>query len=412
MRIWIINNYAVEPKYGGMQRHANFAKFLTQMGHDVTVFAGSHIHQTDIQLINGKEKFQIVEEYPLRWINVKTLTYGKSMKKRVVSMFQFYFNVLKAAKSQEKPDVIIGSSAHPLASVAAIRMGKKFGCMSIAEVRDLWPESIVAYSIAKRTNPIIRLLYKLEKWIYTKADRVIFTMEGGRDYIIERGWDLEHGGSVDLSKVYHINNGVDLEQFDRNAAEQAFADADLDDPDTFKVVYGGSNAKSDGIRILVDVAKILEERGCDKIRLLIFGRGDQQTVLRERIKELGLKNIHIKDAIGKEKVPYMLSRADACLLHWLPTPIVRYGMSLNKTFEYMASAKPLISNNSPKYDVIKKFGCGVSADVKTAEEYAELIEKIYRAPKSEYDTYCQNSRSAAKSFDFASLTKDLLRVIM
>lgn len=32
-------------------------------------------------------------------------------------------------------------------------------------------------------------LRRLEKWIYEKADDVVFTCEGGYDYIVEQGWE-------------------------------------------------------------------------------------------------------------------------------------------------------------------------------------------------------------------------------
>ncbi len=408
MRIWLINNYAPEPKYGGMQRHANFAKYLTQMGHEVTVFAGSHIHNSDIQLIEGKEKFQIVNDYPFRWVNVKTLTYGKSMKKRVVSMFQFYLNTWKAAKTLEKPDVIIGSSAHPLAPVAAIRMGKKFGCMSIAEVRDLWPESIVTYNVAKRTNPIIRLLYKLEKWIYTKADRVIFTMEGGRDYIIEQGWDLEHGGSVDLSKVYHINNGVDLEQFDRNAAEQAFADADLDDPDTIKVIYTGSIRKANySILILPEVAKVLRAKSDLPIKILVYGKGDCLDEMVQKCKEEQITNITFKGWVSKEQIPYVLSKAAVTILNCDSNGIIqRFGGSQNKLFEYLASGKPIISGEDHKYSLIQNKNCGISRQMHSAQDVADAILQLLREPIA-----YAHIRAVAEEFDFKVLTEKGLELI-
>ena len=78
MKIWIINNYAVMPKHGALTRSYQFAKHLTEKGHDVTVFAGSHVHNTEIQLITGKEKFRLEPDCPFPWVHIKTLTYGSA----------------------------------------------------------------------------------------------------------------------------------------------------------------------------------------------------------------------------------------------------------------------------------------------------------------------------------------------
>ena len=79
------------------------------------------------------------------------------------------------------------------------------------------------------------MLYILEKWIYKSADSIIFSMEGGKDYIIEKGWDAGHGGPVDLKKVYHINNGVDSELFDYNKNHYVIEDKDLCNSDVLRL---------------------------------------------------------------------------------------------------------------------------------------------------------------------------------
>mgnify|MGYP002508161968 CR=1 FL=1 len=72
--------------------------------------------------------------------------------------------------------------------------------------------SHVEYNKMSKKNPVIQILYQLEKWIYKKADRIIFTMPGGQEYIRDRGWDR----IINLDKVYHLNNGVDIEEFEHN----------------------------------------------------------------------------------------------------------------------------------------------------------------------------------------------------
>ena len=94
----------------------------------------------------------------------------------------------------------------------SVILSKIKGVKSIVEVRDLWPLSIVEYS-NKWTNEklIIRILYRIEKWMYQYCDALIFTMPGGVQYIKDKGWD----DKINLDKVFNINNGVDIEEFDR-----------------------------------------------------------------------------------------------------------------------------------------------------------------------------------------------------
>ena len=119
----------------------------------------------------------------VKFVFLKTNEYVGNGKARVMNMVNFYRSMMKCSKNFEKPDIIVGSSVHPLACIAAIKLSKKIKCKNIIEIRDLWPLSIVEYS-EKWTdkNLLIRILYKGERWIYKKADALIFTMPGGAQY--------------------------------------------------------------------------------------------------------------------------------------------------------------------------------------------------------------------------------------
>ena len=141
--------------------------------------------------------------------------------------------------------------------VAGIKIAKKFGVPCICEVRDLWPESIVAYGALKRNSVIAKLLYQGEKWIYKKADSIIMTWEGGKDYIIDQGWDNQ----IDLKKVKHISNGVVIDTFDKNSEENKIMDSDLDNKEYKNIVYAGSIRKVNNLGMLLDAAKIIQNQG-------------------------------------------------------------------------------------------------------------------------------------------------------
>ena len=78
-----------------------------------------------------------------------------------------------------RPDAIRGHlyASHVLRG--GHQAGRKYGCRGIAEIADLWPESVIAYDIAGPHNPAVLWLRRLEKWIYTRSDAVVFH-HGGR----------------------------------------------------------------------------------------------------------------------------------------------------------------------------------------------------------------------------------------
>lgn len=404
MKVWIFNNYNMLPEHGGLNRGFYLGKYLAKNGNKPVVFVGSHPHNTDLQLIEGKEKYSVYQKEPFPWVLVKTCNYKGSKLKRIFSMLQYYRNAKKAAKQFAHPDVIIGSSAHPLAALLAIRLGKKYRCKKLVEVRDLWPESIVSYGVLKSSHPLVKLLYRFEKYLYTHADGVIFTMKGAYDYIIERGWDKE----IPKSKVFYLNNGVDLELFNYNKEHFCFKDSDLDDPDTYKIVYTGAlRHANDSLGALFDAIELMQGEKYRDVRFLIYGNGELLPRLEQRCAEHNLKNVRMKGFLEKKYLPYVLSKCDLNILNCTANSILsRYGGSQNKLFDYLASGKPIISGEDGKYSVIKEYGCGISQTFATAEDFVSAIDRIKSRPIDR-----ELILSTAEKFDFWKLARELESII-
>ncbi len=399
------------PEYGHLNRHFNFGKYLKRMGHEPTVFVGSFLHNTKTQMLEDYSIIRKYENADYPYYFIKTCDYSSSKLKRIYAMYEFYKNLLKAIKSFDKPDAILGSSAHPLAAVAAIKLARKFGCQSIVEVRDLWPESFVAYGILSKKNPLLRLLYTGERWIYKNADKLVFTMEGGKDYIIEQGWNADQGGSIDINKVHHINNGVDLEVFNYNKENYQFEDEDLENSTTFKVIYAGSIRLVNNVKSIVDAAVEIRKLGVENIKFLIYGDGSDRASLEQYCNDNGIDNVVFKGFVDKKYIPYILSKSDLNIIHFEQNKIKKYGASLNKMFEYFASGKPTLSDCEFGYDLIEKYKCGVVIDRADAKRMAKEIIRIKELNVAQYNMLCINALNAAKDYDFENLSLKLMNII-
>lgn len=412
--IWILHHYATPPMLGGLTRPYDFANNLIKKDYKCTIFTSSFLHYTKENIIKDNSLFREILEDNVPFVFIKTTEYKNSKLFRVKNMVDYFLNILRISKRYSrlhgKPDIILGSSAHPLAALLAIRLGKKYDCQSIVEIRDLWPESFVAYSIINKNNPILKLLYSGEKWLYKKADKVIFTMEGGKDYIINQRWDKEHGGPIDLDKVYHINNGVDLEVYDYNCRHYTYDDMDLCNEETFKVVYTGSIRKANNLGLLINAAKYIQEKSKLKIIFLIYGNGNEKEKLENKCKASGIKNVIFKGRVEKKYIPYILSRSNLNILNYSKDEIWKYGGSQNKIFEYLASARPILSTITMGYDIIEKYGAGISLSDQSEESIGKAIIKIANMSKEEYILMCNNARKAAQDYDFKVLTKKLIDV--
>ena len=248
MNIWIFNHYATNMFYDRAGRHHSIAKYLIKNGHDVSIFCANTIHGSNESVETGNNGFLCKTGADgVAYVFVKTTPYKDNGLDRIKNMYSFYRNLFKASKAylelSAKPDVILASSVHPLTLVAGIKIAKKINVPCICEVRDLWPETLVELGLIKRDSIITRLMYKGERWIYKKADRLIFTMPGGKEYIKDRKWEKD----VQLNKIECINNGVDLEKFDEDKNNFKIYDDDLENEKIFKVIYAGSIRKANKI---------------------------------------------------------------------------------------------------------------------------------------------------------------------
>ena len=185
MRIWLINHYAVPPRYYPLARQNYFAKYLMRAGHEVTIFAASTVHNSDLNLIEDDTPYREDVVDGVHYVLIRCKSYHGNGVSRILNMLEFARKLPGVCNKYPRPDAIVATSMPPMSCAAGIKLARKYGCRGIAEIADLWPESIVAYGIAGPRNPAVLYLRRLEKWIYKKADAVVFTMEGAYDYILE-----------------------------------------------------------------------------------------------------------------------------------------------------------------------------------------------------------------------------------
>ena len=395
-------------------RHYWFSDFLQRQGYNPVVFACNAKHSSGTFYNTSKLwEAHLAKDINTPFIYVKARTYTGNGKDRILNMIDFYRNVKKAAKEYARingaPDVIFASSVHPLTLIAGIHLAKHFGVKCICEARDLWPEALVVYSSKLRKMKLLTsLLYQGERWIYKRADALVFTQEGGADYVRSRKWDQENGGPIDMSKVHHINNGVDLAAFDSNCLNYRYDDADLDDTSTLKVIYTGSIRRINNLGIILDTAKEIAD---PRIKFIIFGDGDELPALKQRIIDEKISNVVFKGRVNKQYIPSIVSRADLNLVHWEMSPLLRVGESYNKAFEYFAAGKPVFYTIRPNYSIVEKFNCGILTEGFSAKDLADGIQNVLALPEDVRAQLAVNARRAAEAYDFKQLTKKLINII-
>lgn len=405
-----MNHYASGMFFDKGGRHYAIAKYMRREGYSPVVFCcnskhgGNELFFEDIGLFIVKKD----EEIDVPFVFVKGRPYSGNGKNRVLNMADFYFNVQRTAKiyakNHGKPDVIYASSVHPLTLVAGIKLARYFGVKCICEVRDLWPESLVAYGILGSNNPVVVAMRWLEKWIYKKSHRVIFTAAGTYKYIQEQGWEK----ICPKSKTVYVNNGVDLEVFNDNKNTYHLTDDDLEEEKTFKIIYTGSVRKVNDVGKILDIAKTITNKS---VKFLIWGDGDELDVLKKRILDENIDNVVFKGRVDKKYIPYITSKADINFAHNQSSYMFKYGISFNKLFDYLAAGKVILCDFECEYNPVIMGKAGISVDSGRKEDIARTIEKIVNMDNKEKEMLGLASKKLAEEYDYRILTKKIIRMV-
>jgi glycosyltransferase involved in cell wall biosynthesis len=376
--IWIINQYAGSPKHGMTFRSYSLAKEFIKK-HNVTIFSASYSHvmsqPPEVYKASIRENIDGIDYL---WQKVPVYSNSKSLG-RVLSMFIFLFRLFFVNERKlEKPDVIIVSSISPFPIWKAYFWAKRFNAKLIFEVRDIWPLTILELGGFKKSNPFVILLQLTENFAYKVSDYVVSVLPKAFDHMKYHGLDLE--------RFKYIPNGIEI---------KALAKTKRPEKDIFKLGYAGTLGIANALNYLIDAVHFIKE---SNIEIHLLGNGPEKKALIEMVKDKNITNVFFHDAVPKDEVGVFLSKMDALYIGWHFSKIYRFGISANKLFDYLSSAKPIIHSVNAGNDPVYEAKAGISVPPENPEEIANAILKIYKMSQSERNELGQNGRAYVEKY--------------
>jgi 3-isopropylmalate dehydratase small subunit len=206
MRILFISNYFPPEVNAPATRVYEHAKQWVSDGHEVEVLT-SCPNFPEGEVYDGYENHLAVER--VDGITVTRVpmyvTPNKGIFRRTLSYISFMgFARWYADCLQNEPDVLVATSPQFFAAIAGYWLARLKQVPFVLEIRDLWPESVVAVGAMER-NLIIRSFERLEKFLYREADRIVPVTNAFKRSIVEKG--------IDPGKITVIENGVEPVDF-------------------------------------------------------------------------------------------------------------------------------------------------------------------------------------------------------
>ncbi len=339
------------------------AKEWVKLGNKVTVLTGVP-NVPKGRVFNGyKNKIYQSEKIDgIKIVRVWTfIAKNEKFVLRTLDFISFMFSSFFFGLFIKKHDKIIVSSPQFLPVISGFIIAKIKNIPFILEIRDLWPESIVALGAMKKNNYIIKILDAIAKYIYRKSELIIVVTKAFKDKLINMG--------INKDKITIIENGFN---FDNNLTPNKSIEAIQQEYNisnkNFTVSYIGTVGMSHGIGVILKSAKLIKD-----VNFLIIGEGAEKESLQQIAKDEKINNIVFIDNINWQEIVNINQIISANLIHLRNLELFKTVIP-SKIFESMALKKPILAGLiGESLDIIKQSKSGL--EVKP-EDANSLVEKI------------------------------------
>ena len=399
MRILFFTHYfPPEGNAPASRTHENCKKWI-RLGHQVTVITCAPNVPDGIVYKGYKNKlFQREKIDGIDVIRVWAyITANKGTIRRIINYVSYMFSSVFFSRFLKRPDMIIATSPQFFCGWAGVIASRIRSVPFILEIRDIWPESIVAVG-AMRNKRLLKILEWLELKMYAAAQHIVTVGQGYKEKLVEKG--------IKEEAISVITNGFDSEIFYPRQLDKKFNR--LYKPNhEFVCSYIGTIGMACGLDIVLRAAKLLKDRKRKNIKFLLVGSGAVKEQLRRQADEIGLNNIVFIDRQDKHHIPDFISVSDVCLVHLKKAALFKTVLP-SKIFEAAAMAQPIILGvEGYAAQFLKEANAGICIEPENAEQLVEAVEhladnsklcRLYGQSGYEYVTKYYNREQLANKY--------------
>jgi glycosyltransferase involved in cell wall biosynthesis len=330
------------------------------------------------------------------------ITANEGFVKRILDYQSFMLSATLAALFVRGVDVVVGTSPQFFTACAAYLVSRMKRIPYVFELRDMWPESIKAVG-AMKDSAVIRVLERIEMFLYRKAARIVTVTHAFKDTLMRRG--------IDGQKIDVVTNGVDLSHF-RPMPKDAQLLAQHGLGGKFVAGYIGTHGMAHALETLLEAAKSLQQTpGAENIRLLFLGEGARKADLISQAQAMGLANVLFLDAVPKDQVARYWSILDVAVIHLRKTELFTTVIP-SKLFECMGMGLPVLHGVAGESaDIVRHEQVGAVFESENAEQLVEGLLRMRDEPGA-YAVYQQNGLAAATLYDRKNLALKLLQILL
>jgi colanic acid biosynthesis glycosyl transferase WcaI len=355
-------------------RFHDFGRLLVERGHRVQVLTG--FPNSPSGVIPADYRGRLRQRESIDGVEVlRGWLYASPRASRVTKALGFGSYVASASLwallGRIRADVVIATSPPPTVALPGLLAARRLGVPLLFDVRDIWPEAIVA-SNRLRSGALIRLLEAVERLTYRSAAAVTVVTEGKRERLLEKG--------VPADRLHVLPNGVDLGRFEAVRPDRALLREHGVDPSCFVVLYAGIFNPPQGLDVLLDAASRLRGDVTPRVQFVLVGNGSERARLEGRRREEGLEDhVVFLPEQARERIPGLLAAADAVAITLRPRRDQHTVPS--KIYEAMASGRPLvISADGAPARIAAESGAALASAAGDPDGLADAVRRLIAEP--------------------------------
>jgi glycosyltransferase involved in cell wall biosynthesis len=306
---------------------------------------------------------------------------------RSISFVSYLLSVVLQTARFDLADVVVSSSPQLLAGFSGYPVSRLTRRPWVLEIRDLWPESIVAVGAMQR-GAVVDALEAVERFAYRRADHIVPVSGAFRPHI--------EGCGIAREKITVLHNGANLELFTAPKQNPTLA-GELGLAGKFVVAYCGTLGMAHALETVLEAARRLTAR--DDIRFLLVGGGAEQTKLRQMRDDRNLNNVVILDRQPHERMPEIWGLANASIVHLRDTALFRTVIP-SKMFEAMALGLPIVLGVQGEAErILTEAGAGIAVQPENAEAMAKAVEQLADSPGLAVSLGANGRRAVHERYD-------------
>lgn len=372
MNLLFVSNHYPPEVNAPATRLAEHARVWASDGHDVDVLTA----------VPNFPEGRVYAGYGNRWTVERRgeatvhrvpvyLAPNRGVVRRGLAYLSFMASALRYGRRlASDPDVVVATSPQLLAGVAGWRLARRFRVPFVLEVRDLWPDSVVAVG-ALRDGVVVGALRRLERFLYRMADHIVVVTDTFVDELNTRG--------VPRERISVVKNGVDVSSLPIPSSEgREGIRRELGIGDRFVASYVGTLGMAHGADVLLDAAEIAassKDAADRRLTFLLAGEGSERSTLEARLRDHDPGNVLLLEKQPRERALELVAASDVSIVHLRGSELFRTVLP-SKMFEAMALGRPLVLGvDGEARSVLEAAGAGIHV---RPEEPGEIVEALRR----------------------------------